>query len=93
MSNDAASDTVEPTLREVRYEYTPHFPEILAHLRASILVTTYQAGKLLVLGVADGKLQISFLSYEQPMGLAVSDKRIAIGTRRQIHFLVPAHET
>ncbi len=27
------------------------------------------------------------------MGLAVSPKRIAIGTRRQMHFLVPAHET
>ncbi|MCC6508523.1 MAG: TIGR03032 family protein [Pirellulaceae bacterium] len=87
-------DTVsEPTLREVRYEYTPRLPEILTHLRASILVTTYQAGKLLVLGAHENKLTISFLDYDQPMGLEVSPELIAIGTRRQMHFLVPAHET
>lgn len=78
---------------EVHYEYSSQFPRILDHLNASILVTTYQAGKLLIIGVEDGELKISFLDYEQPMGLAVSPSRIAIGTRRQIHFLVPAHET
>lgn len=93
MQNHADQDPTEPVMREVRYEYTPHFPEILEHLKASILVTTYQAGKLLVLGVAGGKLQISFQNYEQPMGLAVNGRRIAIGTRKQMHFLVPAHET
>lgn len=86
-------EITEPKLREVKYEYTPRLPEILTHLNASILVTTYQAGKLLVLGAHQGKLTISFLDYDQPMGLAVSPKRIAIGTRRQMHFLVPAHET
>ncbi|MCA9152399.1 MAG: TIGR03032 family protein [Planctomycetales bacterium] len=83
----------EAQWREVRYEYTPRLADILAHLRATIVVTTYQAGKLLVLGVHDGKLQISFLSFEQPMGVAVGSDRIAIGTRRQIHFLRAAHET
>ena len=86
-------EVTQPKMREVRYEYTPRLPEILTHLNASILVTTYQAGKLLVLGAHEGKLTISFLDYDQPMGLAVSPKRIAIGTRRQMHFLVPAHET
>ncbi len=86
-------DVAEPKMREVRYEYTPRLPEILTHLNASILVTTYQAGKLLVLGAHQGKLTISFLDYDQPMGLAVSQGRIAVGTRRQMHFLVPAHET
>ncbi|HAC90680.1 MAG TPA: TIGR03032 family protein, partial [Planctomycetaceae bacterium] len=77
----------------VRFEYTPTFPQILEHLKSSLLVTTYQAGKVLVLGAHQGKLTISFMSMEQPMGLAVSPSRIAIGSRRQIHFLVPAHET
>ena len=90
-STDPAART--PPLREVKFEYTPQFPEILTHIRASVLVTTYQAGKLLVLGAKDGKLQISFLDYDQPMGLAVSREMIAIGTRKQMHFLVPAHET
>lgn len=92
MPSSADNDPHEQ-VREARFEYTPRFPGILAHLRASILVTTYQAGHLLVIGAADGKLQISFLSYDQPMGLAVSRERIAIGSRKQMHFLVPAHET
>ena len=39
---------------EVRYEFTPILAEILSHLKCSLMVTTYQAGKLLVLGVHKG---------------------------------------
>ena len=90
---NGASESLEPTPSEVRFEYTAQFPAILEHLKASVLVTTYQAGKLFVLGGHAGRLQISALDYDQPMGLATSRNRIAIGTRRQMHFLVPAHET
>jgi uncharacterized protein (TIGR03032 family) len=83
----------ETRWREVRYEYTPRLPEILCHLDASLLVTTYQAGKLVILGVHEGRLKISFCDFDQPMGLAVRSDRLAIGTRRQIHFLVGAPET
>ena len=48
---------------------------------------------MLVLGVHEGKLAISFLGFDQSMGLAVSPSRIAIESKRQMHFLVPAHET
>lgn len=85
-------DSRDPNVREVRYEYTPNLPEILDHLGASLLVTTYQAGKLLVLGVDQDKLAISFSNYEQAMGMAVDRDRIAIGSRRQVHFLTAAHE-
>lgn len=77
----------------VNFEYTPTFPQILSHIRASLLISTYQAGKVLVLGTHEGKLSISWLEMEQPMGLAVSPTRIAIGSKRQIHFYSPAHET
>ena len=72
---------------EVRYEFTPVLTEILSHLKLSLMVTTYQAGKLLVLGVHDGHLKISFASYDQPMGLAIDGDRLALGTRKQINFL------
>ncbi|MCA9131255.1 MAG: TIGR03032 family protein, partial [Planctomycetales bacterium] len=85
--------TFKDGLLEVRYEYSPRLPVILQQLNATLLVTTYQAGKLMVLGTHGGQLHISFLDYDQPMGLAVSPLRIALGSRRQIHFFVPAHET
>jgi protein O-GlcNAc transferase len=87
------SEAKDSSLRAVQFEYSPTLPGILTHIHASILITTYQAGKLLVLGAHEGKLKISFLDYDQPMGVAVRKDRIALGTRRQIHFLVPAHET
>ena len=60
---------INSSFREIRFEYTPHLPAILQHLQASILVTTYQAGKLLVLGEKDGKLKVSFMDYDQPWDL------------------------
>lgn len=86
-SSDDSSSTVEKQL-EVRYEFTPVLAEILSHLQASLMVTTYQAGKLLVLGIRNGELKITFSSYEQPMGLAVSGDKLAIGTRKQMNFLI-----
>ncbi|MCA9011782.1 MAG: TIGR03032 family protein, partial [Planctomycetaceae bacterium] len=74
-------------LLEVRYEFTPALSEILGHLKASLMVTTYQAGKLLVLGVHEGQLKITLSSYDQPMGLALDGDRLAIGSRKQINFL------
>ena len=37
--------------REVKFEYSPSFPEILKHCQASLLVSTCQAGKFAKFGV------------------------------------------
>jgi hypothetical protein len=75
----------------VNYQYTPVLPEILAHLDTSILVSTYQAGKVLVIGVHEQRLQVSFLDFDQPMGIAVGADRIAIGAKSEIRFLKANH--
>jgi uncharacterized protein (TIGR03032 family) len=82
----------KPVLREVRYEYTPTLARILEHLGVSLLVSTYQAGKLAVLGTHGGKLTVALRNFERAMGVAVCPQAIAVGTRRQIHLLRPAHE-
>ncbi len=79
-------------LSEVRFEHTPNFSHILEQLQLSLLVSTYQAGKLISIGTHVGSLSISFHGFDQVMGVAVSKERIAVGSRRQIHFLNPAHE-
>lgn len=97
MSN-LTSSTSEPNsnsnekLREVRFEHSTHFPSILEQLQLSLLVTTYQAGKLLVIGSDSGKLTFAFHDFEQVMGLAVGQDQIAVGTRRQVYFLNAAHD-
>jgi uncharacterized protein (TIGR03032 family) len=78
--------------RAANFEYSPVLPEILTHLRASLIISTYQAGKMLVIGVHDGKLQISFLDLDQPMGIAVRQDRIALGSRSAVHFFQGNHD-
>lgn len=77
---------------EVRYEHSRDFPDLLAHLGVSLLVSTYQAGKVIVLGTWQGKLCLSFHNFDQPMGMAVGPGSLAIGTRRMVWLLAPARE-
>lgn len=75
----------------VSYQFTPMLVEILQHLKASIILSTYQAGKVLVLGQYEGRLTISFLDYDRPMGVAIGKDRIAVGAGSGVHFLKASH--
>jgi len=57
---------------------------MLDQLGISLLVSTYQAGKLVVLRSEHGRLNTHFRGFSQPMGLAVERNRIAIGTALEI---------
>jgi uncharacterized protein (TIGR03032 family) len=79
-----------PRQREVRHEYAHSLPPLLSQLGVSLLVSTYQAGKIVTIGVADGELTLSYHNFERAMGLAVAPDRIAVGARAQIWFLKSA---
>lgn len=86
------SKTGTPPTREVRHEYTPSLPTLLSRLGVSLLVSTYQAGKVVAVGVADGDLTLSYHNFERAMGLAVRPDGIAVGARAQVWFLTSAPE-
>ena len=77
-------------VREVRHLHTHNLPDLLAGLRASVLISTYQAGKVVVVGSDQQKLALSFHNFERAMGLAVSGSRLAVGTRAQVWTLAAA---
>lgn len=79
-------DVATPT-REVRHEYTHSLPPLLDQLGVSLLVSTYQAGKVVAVGVADGELILSYHNFERAMGLAVRPDGIAVAARAQIWHL------
>ena len=79
-----------PPAREVRHEYTRNLPALLSQLGASLLVSTYQAGKVVAVGVAAGQLTLSYHNFERAMGLAVKPDAIAVAARAQIWFLPAA---
>jgi Domain of unknown function (DUF4915) len=70
-----------PPLRSV---HTSNFPAILQELGISVLVTTYQAGKLVMLRPDGDRLNTHFRGFSKPMGLAVDGDRLAIGTSVEI---------
>ena len=68
----------------LRSVHTTNFPQLLAEARSSVLVTTYQAGKLVILRNEGGVLNTHFRNFIKPMGLAISGNRLAIGTHIDI---------
>ena len=64
--------------------HTASFPEILAALNASVIVSTYQAGKLILLRNEQGTLNTHFRNFQQPMGVALQGGRLAVGTQQEI---------
>jgi uncharacterized protein (TIGR03032 family) len=68
----------------LRSVHTSSFPLLLDELGISLLVTTYQAGKLVVLRSDQGQLNTHFRGFSKPMGLAVQEDRLAIGTTLEI---------
>jgi uncharacterized protein (TIGR03032 family) len=64
--------------------HTPNFPALLRRLGASLLVTTYQAGKLVMVRDEGGQLNTHYRSFQAPMGLALHRDRLAIGTTIQV---------
>jgi uncharacterized protein (TIGR03032 family) len=80
------TDTAAPgtNVTEVRFEHSADLPGLLAELGVSVLLSTYQAGKVFVLGTHGGRLQISFHGLEQPMGLAAGPRQLAVVGRRQV---------
>ncbi|HEY2842730.1 MAG TPA: TIGR03032 family protein, partial [Bryobacteraceae bacterium] len=82
---DAAAATDPQPLRSV---HTQTFPQILNQLCASVAVTTYQAGKLVLLRpepTANGfVLNTHFRTFSKPMGFAWEPGRFALGTSAEI---------
>ncbi|HVC95452.1 MAG TPA: TIGR03032 family protein [Pirellulales bacterium] len=70
----------------LRAAHTPNFPALLRQFGASLLVTTYQAGKLVIVRDEGESLNTHYRAFKAPMGLALADggERLAVGTTIQV---------
>lgn len=64
--------------------HTANFPELLRQLGSSVLVSTYQAGKLVVLRADGATINTHFHAFNRPMGMAADHDRLAIGAFAEI---------
>jgi uncharacterized protein (TIGR03032 family) len=87
VTGSVAARHAPPAPVAFNYTQSDSFAPLLRQLGVSLLVTTYQANKLLVLREQQGGLSILVRTFERPMGLAADCRRIALGTRDQVwHF-------
>src|SRR5438105_15152265 len=87
VSRDGTAAPAPPAAVEFHYTQTDSFAPLLRELGASLLVTTYQANKLLAVRAAGGGLSTLVRTFDRPMGLAVNARRMALGTRDGVWFL------
>ena len=73
-------------------QHTSNLPEILKELGMSIIVSTYQAGQLIIIREHDGHLNTHYTPMERPMGMAHQENKLAIGGAYQLveYFNMPA---
>ena len=77
---------------EVRFHHSESLPDVLSDAGCSLLISTYQAGQLVAVGVADGQLTFSFRGFDRAMGVAVGADRIAVAGKGQIWSLADHSE-
>jgi uncharacterized protein (TIGR03032 family) len=76
----------------LRSVHTSNLPGLFRRLGISLLVTTYQAGRLVILRADGEALNTHFRAFPKPMGLAVQGDQLAIGTALEVreYHNVPA---
>ena len=79
--------SAEARATEVRYHHSPSFPGMLEDAGCALLVSTYQAGQVVAVGVADGRLSFSFRRFDHAMGVAVGADRVVVGAKDQVWTL------
>ena len=84
---DAPTSASAPSSVAFHYTQSESFVALLHELGASLLVSTYQANKLLAVRAIGQGISTLVRTFERPMGLAVDARRLAIGTRKEIWFL------
>ena len=88
---DAPDAAPPPAERAVGFEHSAGWVPLLERLGCSLLVSTYQAGKVATVAAQGGALSLSFHNFDRPMGIAAAPGgAVAVGTRTCVWSLVAA---
>ncbi len=85
--NSRAPESPLPKDTPLRSVHTTNFPSLLAQLGISLVVSTYQANKLILVRADQGKINTHFVPFKKPMGVAIDLPHLAVGTATEVHFL------
>ena len=84
-AQSAPSSVNDATIGEpIASEQTPSFGPIFRGMGSSLVVSTYQAGKLIVMRCQDNVVSTHFLGARKPMGIAARSGQLAVGVTGEI---------
>ncbi|MDD4268585.1 MAG: TIGR03032 family protein [Pirellulales bacterium] len=69
---------------------SPDFPAWLAQSGGSLVLSTYQAGKVATIGWDGRQVALLMRQFDKPLGLAVEGRRLALATRHSIEVFADA---
>jgi uncharacterized protein (TIGR03032 family) len=73
--------------------YTPQVPELLCRLNCTLVLSTFQAGKVIFLSAQDGDhLHQLPRNFPKPMGIALRGDKMALACLDEVHVLVNSPE-
>ena len=81
----------QPPLPPFSCNVTPGFAELLGQLNCTLAISTYQAGKVIFIGLnAQGQLIQLPRNYHKAMGVALAGDKLAIATKETVEVLALA---
>ncbi len=85
-------ERLPPSDQALASVHTGNLPELFDQLQISIVVSTYQAGKVILVRSNGGVLNTHFCSFGKPMGIAADRARLTIGGANTVWYYrnVPA---
>jgi uncharacterized protein (TIGR03032 family) len=88
-ADQAAQTRAAPDFRSV---HTTSFVPLLRQLGATLVVTTYQSGRVILVRADGDELNTHLCGFPSPMGVAIAPGRLALGTHREVweFFDMPA---
>ncbi len=84
MSESQASSP--PDTAALRSVHTSNLPALFDRLKISLVVSTYQAGKVILVRNDQGALNTHFRTFSKPMGLAADHARLTIGGTNTVWY-------
>ncbi|MBL7062682.1 MAG: DUF4915 domain-containing protein [Anaerolineae bacterium] len=90
MSTSEPTPEPDPKTNPLRSVYTSNLPDILARLNISLVVSTYQAGKVVLVRNDGGTINTHFRTFKKPMGMAVHQNRLTIGGAKNVWYTLTA---
>jgi uncharacterized protein (TIGR03032 family) len=69
--------------------YSPQIPELLTSLNCSIAITTFQAGKVILISpIGNDNLVLLSRTFSSPMGIYADQKKILLATKDEVIYFV-----